>query len=82
MAKLFVKLVVIFFLKFRLRPSPKRRAGINPVGFGFAAFFELLFYAICFYCKQFCDPKHVHCYLIHLRYYGSVWSEDDYFSRK
>jgi hypothetical protein len=42
----------------------------------------LLFYAIRFYCKHLWDPKHVHCYLIYLSYYGSVWPEDGFFKSK
>jgi hypothetical protein len=35
-----------------------------------------------FYCEHLWDPKHVHCYLIYLRYYGSVWPEDELFKSK
>jgi hypothetical protein len=40
------------------------------------------FYAVRFYCKHLCDPKHVHCHLIYLRHYGSVWPEEDFFKSK
>jgi hypothetical protein len=35
-----------------------------------------------FYCKHLWDPKHVHCHLIYLRYYGSIWPEDDFVKSK
>jgi hypothetical protein len=35
-----------------------------------------------FTIKHLCDPKHVHCYLIYLRYYGFLWPEDDFFKSK
>jgi predicted CDP-diglyceride synthetase/phosphatidate cytidylyltransferase len=54
----------------------------NILTFHFTYILQVFILISFFTLQTFCDPQYVHCHLMCLYKYGSIWPDDDFVSQK